>query len=159
MIFVTVGTPKHDFSRLIRRMDSIAKSTDMFMQIGNTKYVPSGSEYKRFLSRKEFEEMIAKSDIVVTHAGVGTIIDALNAGKRTVVVPRRKKFGEHVNDHQMDITRELEKEKMVVACYDVDKMKERIREAKNLKLSKKSKEKERLFNTIEEFLNGAKNEL
>lgn len=156
---MTVGTPKHDFSRLIRRMDSIAKSTDMFMQIGNTKYVPSGSEYKRFLSRKEFEEMIAKSDIVVTHAGVGTIIDALNAGKRTVVVPRRKKFGEHVNDHQMDITRELEKEKMVVACYDVDKMKERIREAKNLKLSKKSKEKERLFNTIEEFLNGAKNEL
>ncbi|MFQ6010411.1 MAG: PssE/Cps14G family polysaccharide biosynthesis glycosyltransferase [Candidatus Aenigmatarchaeota archaeon] len=156
MIFVTVGTPKYDFSRLIKKMDEVAKKKNIFMQIGNTKYVPVNCKYKRFLSRKEFENRIKKSEVIVTHAGVGSIIDVLNAKKPIVVVPRRKKLGEHVNDHQMDITKEFEKRGLIIACYDVSGIEHSIRKSRKLKPPKRNKERERLLNTLETFLKGVK---
>ena len=154
MIFVTVGTPKYGFSRLVEKMDEIARKEKVIIQTGSTNYVPKNADHMKFMSRKEFEDMIMKSDVVVTHAGVGSIIQILDAGKPIVVVPRRKHLNEHVNDHQMDITKEFEESNIVTACYDVSNLEKKIKQAKKLKPRKESKEKEKLLNTLDTFLKG-----
>lgn len=135
MIFVTVGTAR-DFSRLIKKVDEIAGKIkeEIIIQKGQTKYNPKNCKYFKFVSRDKFLEYIKKADIVITHGGVGIIINSLQQGKPTIVVPRRKKYNEHKNDHQMDIAKELESEGEILACYDVEYLEEKIRKAKVLKI-------------------------
>jgi len=133
LIFVTVGTAR-DFSRLIKKIDEIARKINekIIVQKGKTTYEPKNCEYFRFVPRKKYLEYIKRADIIITHAGVGNIISSLKNKKPTIVVPRRKKYNEHRNDHQMDITKKLESEGWVLACYDIDNLRERIKEVKTL---------------------------
>lgn len=104
MIFVTIGS-MFPFDRLIRAMDQIAGNRDfvgeMHAQIGSGSYQPQNMTFERFMGKAEFDEKMAQADAVVSHAGVGTIATALSLQKPLLVLPRRKKFKEHVNDHQM----------------------------------------------------------
>ena len=152
MIFVTVGTAR-DFSRLIKKIDKIAGkiSEKIIIQRGKTKHKPKNCEYFSFVSREEFLEYIKGADVVITHGGVGSIINSLKYGKPTIVVPRRKKYNEHRNDHQMDIARELESEGKALACYDVENLEKKIRKVRTLKIkSEISQIRKILENFIEE---------
>lgn len=156
MIFVTVGTAR-DFSRLIEKVDEIAGKIkeEVIVQKGWTKYKPRNCKYLEFISRDEFLEYIKKADIVITHGGVGSIINCLKYGKPTIVVPRRKKYNEHRNDHQMDITKELESEGKVLACYDVKNLEKKISKVKTLKIkSEISQIRKVLENFIENRVKG-----
>lgn len=73
----------------------------MFAQIGTSTYKPKHYEYKDFISPEEFAEYIDKADIVVSHGASGSIMKALNAGKKVITVTRLEKYGEHINDHQI----------------------------------------------------------
>lgn len=154
MIFVTVGTAR-DFSRLIKKVDEIAGKTNekIIVQRGKTTYEPKNCEYFRFVPRKKYLEYIEKADVIITHAGVGNIITSLKNRRSIIVVPRRKKYNEHRNDHQMDIAKKLESEGWVLACYDVNNLENKIREVKTLRLkSEKSQIKEILKDFIERNL-------
>ncbi|WP_175060113.1 PssE/Cps14G family polysaccharide biosynthesis glycosyltransferase [Thermococcus sp. 2319x1] len=122
MIFVTVGNSNIGFDRLIRKMDEIAPRLlyPVFAQIGNTKYIPKNIKYARFLTYNETLEYIKTSKVVVTHAGAGTLLDILVFGKKPIVVPRLKKFGEHIDDHQLEITQALEVQGLIYAVYDIN---------------------------------------
>jgi len=153
LIFVTVGTPR-DFSRLIKKVDEITKDLnhEIIVQRGNTRYKPKNCESFTFTSRDKFLNYVKNADIVITHGGVGSIIDSLKYGKPTIVVPRRKMFNEHRNDHQMDITRELENEGKILACYDINDLKKKIREVKKFRLIKRGEEKERIKKILNNFI-------
>jgi UDP-N-acetylglucosamine transferase subunit ALG13 len=157
MIFVTVGTAR-DFSRLIKKVDEIAKEIkeEVIIQRGNTRYKPKNCKYFDFIPRDEFLNHIKKADVVITHGGVGSIIDSLKYGKPTIVVPRRKMFNEHRNDHQVDITKELERESRILACYDVDNLKEIIDKSMVFKPTKKSVEKDKIKEVLYEFIESSK---
>lgn len=105
MIFVTVGSRNYPFDRLFRKLDELYATsvlTDkMFAQIGTSKYQPQHYEYKDFISQEEFLQKIEEADIVVTHGASGSIMKALNAGKKVIAVTRLEKYGEHINDHQI----------------------------------------------------------
>lgn len=105
MIFVTVGSRKYPFDRLFKKLDELYENKiltdDMFAQIGTSSYKPKHYEYKDFISLDEFAEKINEADIVVTHGASGSIMSALNAGKKVIAVTRLKKYGEHINDHQI----------------------------------------------------------
>lgn len=105
MIFVTVGSRNYPFDRLFKKLDELYEQgiikDKMFAQIGTSTYKPKHYEYKDFISPEEFQEYINKSDIVVTHGASGSIMKALNADKKVVVVTRLEKYGEHINDHQI----------------------------------------------------------
>ena len=105
MIFVTVGSRNYQFDRLFKKLDELYENgtlTDkMFAQIGTSEYKPKHFDYKEFISPKEFEEMINKADIVVSHGASGSIMKALNAGKKVIAVTRLEKYNEHINDHQI----------------------------------------------------------
>lgn len=105
MIFVTVGSRNYPFDRLFKKLDELYEdgvlNDSMFAQIGTSTYKPKHYEYKDFISPEEFTEHIDKADIVVSHGASGSIMKALNAGKKVIAVTRLEKYGEHINDHQI----------------------------------------------------------
>lgn len=105
MIFVTVGSRNYPFDRLFKKIDELYEEgvlTDsMFAQIGTSTYKPKHYEYKDFISPEEFTEKIKDADIVVSHGASGSIMKALNAEKKVIAVTRLEKYGEHINDHQI----------------------------------------------------------
>lgn len=105
MIFVTVGSRNYPFDRLFKKLDDLYEDgilTDkMFAQIGTSTYIPKNYEYKDFVSQEEFLAKIKEADIVVSHGASGSIMKALNAGKKVIAVTRLEKYGEHINDHQI----------------------------------------------------------
>jgi len=142
MIFVTLGTHEQPFDRLVREVDRLIIDKiikeDVFIQIGfSYKYIPRCG-YEKILSFKKMSELIAKARIIITHGGPGSIILALSNGKVPIVVPRQKKFGEHVDDHQVLFTRRLDIEGKIIAVYDIGMLSEKIinykRELEKLKI-------------------------
>lgn len=105
MIFVTVGSRNYPFDRLFKKIDELYENNilqdEMFAQVGTSTYKPKHYEYRDFISQEEFLSYVEKADIVVTHGASGSIMKALNAGKKVIAVTRLEKYGEHINDHQI----------------------------------------------------------
>ena len=114
----------YGFDRLVKEMDEIAGRADeeVIMQIGETAYEPKNAKYFRFASKEEMDGLYDGARVVVCHAGVGSILTALEHGKPVIAIPRRKKYGECVDDHQLDIAREMEKEGRITVVCDVGEL-------------------------------------
>lgn len=107
MIFVTVGT-QLPFDRLIRAMDAWCRESgrgdEGFAQIGRAEadtYRPKHIPWAETVSPAEFQERVQAAQLIVSHAGMGSIITAMRFGKPIVIVPRRAEYREHRNDHQL----------------------------------------------------------
>ncbi len=126
MIFVTVGTEKFQFDRLIRTIDeAVAGSrigSDVFAQIGCCKYRPKSIAYKEFIGFENMVENIKKADIVVCHAGVGSTILSLDLDKVPIIFPRKHELGEHLDDHQMEFAKKVEAMQKAIVAYSVDEL-------------------------------------
>lgn len=157
MIFVALGTQKFQFNRLLQMIDQLlanGKITELvFAQIGNSNYKPENFQYATFLDKNEFEEKIRECDVLITHSGVATIIAGLNNNKKVIVVPRLAKYGEHVDDHQVQIAESFFKQNYVIMCAENDKLEELIVKAKNHKFAKYISQRRQMVETIEDFLN------
>ena len=131
MIFVTLGTQKFQMNRLVKAIDEISEELeeDFFIQTGNSTYKPVCCDYQQFLSKEEYRRKIDNCRMLITHAGVGTIIEGINAGKPVIVVPRQKAMKEHVDDHQMQIAEAFSNKGCVLCCTDTDKIKRYIKKA------------------------------
>ena len=105
MIFVTVGSRGYQFDRLFKKLDALYEdgtlTEDMFAQIGTSTYQPKHYKYKDFITPEEFVQKIEEANIVVSHGASGSIMKALNAGKKVIAVTRLEKYNEHINDHQI----------------------------------------------------------
>lgn len=102
MIFLTVGT-QLGFDRLVKIVDEAAPKIKhkIFAQIGNSSYIPKNFEFVKNLELAEFEKHFSSADLIVSHAGMGTIISSLVESKPIWVCPRRFSLKEHRNDHQV----------------------------------------------------------
>lgn len=103
MILVTVGA-QMPFDRLVRTVDEWAARTgrtDVFAQIGPDAYTPRHIAHARFLEPDEFRARVESADVIVAHAGMGSILTALQAGKPILIMPRRGDLRETRNDHQV----------------------------------------------------------
>jgi UDP-N-acetylglucosamine transferase subunit ALG13 len=102
MIFVTVGTDL-PFDRMLRVIDQWAgenQRIDIFAQIGEGGWEPRHIPFRHFLQPPEFREKFQAADLIISHAGMGTILTALHHGKPILVMPKRASLGEHRNEHQ-----------------------------------------------------------
>jgi UDP-N-acetylglucosamine transferase subunit ALG13 len=154
--FVTIGTYPNGFPRLLKKIDELIErgfiSGKVFAQIGHSKYLPKSYKYKSFFGINGFENKIKENSVIITHAGIGSVITALKFGKKTIVVPRYKKFNEAVNDHQLEITQELERQGKIIAVYEIDNLAEAIIKVKELKASVIENQDTRIKETITEWL-------
>ena len=113
MVFVTLGTQDKEFPRLLKNVEELIDKgvieDDVVAQIGSTKYTSNKIKLIDYLSKDEELNYIKNSLYIITHGGVGTIIDSLNLNKKVIAVARLKKYKEHVNDHQLEIVNEFER--------------------------------------------------
>ncbi len=128
MIFVTIGA-NLAFPRLVSKVDEIAPNLgeEVIMQIGSTQFEPVNCEYHRFLTREAISEYYRNARLIVCHAGVGTIISAMQYQKPIILVPRRKKYGEVLDDHQIEIAQELERCNLTRTVNEVSELECAIR--------------------------------
>ncbi len=154
-IFVSVGTHPQQFNRLLQELDKLAGEkklgADVFAQTGNSDFLPGNFGSGKFLSPKEMEERIRKSDLVISHGGAGTIIGALEQKKPLVIVPRLKKFAEHTNDHQCDLAIAMEKAGKAIAVLEIKQLESAIGKARAFK-PKESAGAEGIIREIKSFL-------
>ncbi len=132
MIFVTTGNHFQGFERLLKKVDEIAPRIphEIVIQRGYSKYVPQNTKYFDFVPANTAMEYIQKSELVISHAGMGTIILSRQYGIPIIIFPRRKTHKEHVNDHQMEIAQTLEERRDVNihVVYEEDQLENKIRE-------------------------------
>lgn len=124
MIFVTLGSQKFQFDRLLQKMDALVEkgviTEAIIAQIGASTYEPKHFEYVRFMDREQFSKTMDACDIVVTHGGTGVIISAVKKGKKVIAVPRLAKYKEHVDDHQLQLLRQFDDLQLICACYELE---------------------------------------
>ena len=130
MIFLTVGT-QFPFDRLVRAVDDIIgenliKET-IFGQIGTGAYRPANFEAVASMEKREFDEHISRASGIIGHAGMGTISMALNNRKPLLAMPRLKRYGEVVNDHQVGIAEKFSQLGHILAAFDIEDLRHGIR--------------------------------
>lgn len=122
MIFVTVGTHEQPFNRLVEYMDKWAAAHDeeVIMQTGFSTYEPKHCEWSKLYPYSQMVELVEKARIVITHGGPSSFIMPLQIGKIPIVVPRKKEFDEHVNDHQVEFSKAVaERQGNIIVVEDV----------------------------------------
>jgi len=126
MIYVTVGTMFMDFTRLINAMDTIAQSSDeeVIIQTGMDSTTPNHASHFDFKPREEVQAIQARARMIVCHAGIGSVKDALAAQRPFIVVPRLKRWREHMNDHQLELARAVESRGWGRMVLDIDELSE-----------------------------------
>lgn len=157
MIFVTLGSQKFQFNRLLQALDDLAENNvlkeKIFAQIGYSDYVPEHYEYKKFLSREEFMKYEETADYIITHGGTGAIIGAVKKGKRVIAVPRLAKYGEHVDDHQLQLISQFADMKLITPCYEMERLTDAYLEAKNMQILEYKSNTNNYIEDIDKFLN------
>lgn len=130
MIFVTLGSQKFQFNRVLKYLDHLTEKNilreEVYAQIGHSSYTPIYYPYDRFINREVFFERISLSNTVITHAGTGAIVSALKMNKKIIAVPRLKKYGEHVDDHQLEIAKIFQNEGYVLLAENLDDLEDKL---------------------------------
>ena len=126
MILVAVGSSQFPFDRLLRSVEALNGSEEVVVQHGPSSVRPAGARCVSFLSFDELGALVRDARVVVTHAGVGSILLALTHGKRPYVVPRRRAFGETVDDHQVESARRFASAGLVTLVEDPERLPEAV---------------------------------
>jgi UDP-N-acetylglucosamine transferase subunit ALG13 len=135
MIFLTVGTQGH-FNRLVQAVDQWAGSrdvADVFAQTSTSDYRPQYIQHKPFLHPTEFRRFVESARLVIAHAGMGSIITALELGKPILVMPRRGDLGEHRNDHQVATAKRFGEQGRITVAFDKQTLFEKLDRVEDLR--------------------------
>ena len=134
MILVTLGTQDKSFKRLL---DAIQNEIDngnitdrVVVQKGYTNFASDNMELFDLIPMEKFDELIDSCDILITHGGVGSIIAGLKHNKKVIAAARLAKYGEHTNDHQLQIIDNFSKEGYILALDDFSKLGELLEKCK-----------------------------
>ncbi len=160
MIFLTVGT-QFSFDRLVKSVDQAFDgrliNEEIFAQIGETSYKPLNFESVVSLEKDLFDKRLREASGVISHAGMGTITMALKNHKPLLVMPRLKRYREHVNDHQVATARKFEELGHILAVYDAKDLPNGIRKLKNFVPRKREAQPHAVAERIARFLNDLAN--
>ena len=155
MIFLTAGT-QFPFDRLVnavdRAIDNNLIDEEIFAQIGGNSYTPRNFKSVNFLDKSRFDSCIRQSSAIISHAGMGTITIALEHEKPLLVMPRQKKYGEAVNDHQIAIAKRLEELNHFLVAYDERELPDKIKELRTFIPTPRKAEPKKVAAKIAEYL-------
>ena len=156
MIFVTLGSQKFQFNRILEEIDKLIEkkiiNEEVFAQTGASTYIPKEYMYKDFLTQDEFKEKMKEATLVITHAGTGAIITALKNNKKVIAIPRLAKYGEHVDDHQIQLIEEFKQLNFIEPKYEVEELKEAIDKTKKNKYNKYISNTDTIIDDIKKYI-------
>jgi UDP-N-acetylglucosamine transferase subunit ALG13 len=122
MIFVSVGTHEAPFDRLLRAVDELKLDEKLIVQYGPSDVRCRGAVESEYMSFDEVVDHVRNARAVVMHAGVGSVTIVLANEKRPIVMARRREFGEHVDDHQIELARRLEANGLVTVVENSEQL-------------------------------------
>ena len=156
MILVTVGSQKFQFNRLLQKVDELIEKgiikDKVFAQIGVSDYQPKNYEYVDFMTQDDFNKRLDECNLLITHAGTGVIVNAVKRGKKVIATPRLAKYGEHVDDHQIQLIQQFDELNFIEPCYDLEKLSDAISKTKTRKYKKYTSNTEAIIESIKEFI-------
>lgn len=123
-VLITTGTAEeYDFSRLLKIIDELCDSqvllsNDLIVQSNRSTYLPKNFEVHSMFSRAKFEQVLQDADYLISHAGTGSVISALKAEKRVILFPRLAEYGEHIDNHQLEISKVFEEKGFALVAKD-----------------------------------------
>ena len=136
MIFVTLGTQKEPFTRLLDYIENSHANQKIIVQSGYTKYTSTRMQILDFITPEQMQEYIQKADIIITHGGTGSILTALKANKKIIACARLKKYNEHVDDHQKELIKTFIKDKYILELSERNNLDDLLKEIKLFKPQK-----------------------
>lgn len=158
MIFVTLGSQKFPFDRLLQELDRLIEAgvitEPVFAQTGYSTYAPQHFSAQAFLDRDSFSAKMREADTVITHAGTGAIIGAVKAGKKVIAVPRLSRYGEHVDDHQTQIIAQFNELNLILGLEGVEQLEAAVLELPSRQFHSYESNTHRIIADIEAFLGG-----
>lgn len=148
MVFVTIGTQKYKFNRIIEYINE-SNLKDVIIQCGYTKCTCNSKIIKAmpFIKKEEIDKYIINSDFVISHGGI-TILEILKLGKKVLVVPREKRYNEHINDHQFELCEKLEKEGYLLVAKTKEDFLKKINKIKKFKPKKYLSNEKEFFDKL-----------
>lgn len=156
MILILLGTQDNSFHRLLEEVQALIDkkviTEKVIVQAGRTKYESKDMEIHSLMPEEELKEIMKKSDLVITHGGVGSIVMALKMEKKVIAVPRLSEFGEHINNHQIQIIETFNSQEFLIGITDLKELGNALEKAKEFKPKKFKSETEHMINLIEEFI-------
>lgn len=156
MIFVCIGSRDYQFNRLIKKMDELVRdgiiTEDVIMQIGESEYVPQHCEYYKYIDRDLFKKYQNDARLIVSHGGTGALVGALKMGKQVIAVPRLAKFGEHIDDHQMQVSGVLADGGYLRMVTDIDKLGDVIKSYETDPICKRYDKPSNVMSIIDEYI-------
>lgn len=130
MILVLLGTQNNDFTRLLREVqnniDNGIIKEDVVVQAGSTKFESKDMKIFSLVPTDELLKLQEQARVIITHGGVGSIISSIKLGKKVIAIPRLEKYGEHVNDHQIQIVESFAKNGLIKGIFDIEKLGETL---------------------------------
>lgn len=164
MIFITVGSQKFQFDRLLRAVDELLASGNIsepvFAQIGYSQYQPCHYRYEKFLDQQKFAECMDRADVIITHGGSGAIMKAVKKGKKVIAVPRLARYGEHVDDHQLQLIAEFSNLNLIYGCSAEDDLQTELKRAlkivRNARYNTYESNTQKIIDNIEKYIEQSK---
>ena len=157
MILVILGTQDKQFPRLLEAIDKeIINGTikeEVIVQAGQTKYQSTHMKIFDLIPGPEFDELLNRADLIITHGGAGSIVGAIKRGKKVIATPRLAKYKEHHNDHQKQIIGELAKKGYILELKDFQKIGKLIEKSRTFKPKKFESNTDHMIDLIEHYIN------
>ena len=151
-----LGTQNNSFYRLLEEIDRLIEigkiNDEVIVQAGYTKYESQNMKIIDFVSNDEIEKLEQQADCIITHGGVGSIIGSIEKGKKVIAVPRLKKYGEHVNDHQLDIVESFDKLGYIIGITDVSQLEKALKRVKEFEPKKYIQNTGNIIKIVENFI-------
>lgn len=159
MIFVTLGTQDKPFNRLLEVLEKEILDGKIkervVVQAGCTNYKSDVMEVFDLISLDKFEEMMNNCDLLITHGGVGSVISGLSKGKKVIAVARLARYGEHVNDHQLQIVENFNEQGYIIGLSDVNSLSEALTKVKSFEPKKYKSNTDKMIKLVEELIEKA----
>ena len=156
MILVTLGTQDKNFVRLLEKIDQLINNglikDKVIVQAGFTKYNSENMEIFDLIPQDEFNDLMDKADIIITHGGVGSIISALEKGKKVIAIPRLAKYSEHINDHQTQIVSKFNSLGYLIGLQEVDELEPALKKIKKFKPKKFIHDNSKMLNLVRKLI-------
>ena len=156
MILVLLGTQNNSFNRLLEKLEDCIKrkkiQEEVIVQAGYTKFQSEYMKVFDLIPLEELQQLQDKANIIITHGGVGSIISSIKKGKKVIAVTRLHEYGEHVNNHQIEIVNMFGKEKYIIACNNIDELEQCLIDVINYTPKKYKSGNSMIINIIENFI-------
>ena len=156
MILVMLGTQNNSFHRLLEEIDRLIKDgqikEEVVVQAGYTKYESTNMKIFDFISSDELEKLEQQADCIITHGGVGSIIGSIEKNKKVIAVPRLKQYGEHVNDHQLDIVQSFDKLGYIIGITDVSQLGDALQQIDVFEPKKYIQNTGKIISIVQDFI-------